>query len=571
MNQYYTYDNLFLWDSKTWEKRNGALEPLMYYLYRKNYQLRKADCSQDFYRDHPDGELQVKTNSFIFADVVQEWESQGLHYHCTGMGGISWIAMVPQDCVKGALHDPTVLVVPHCTDTENPRWAMNTLKYYQDLNAYAARHKVLVLYLAQGIDDCKGVYVDIMLEVCAIFRVNFSKAYIDISTLHLAQETLEQVPGLDRSAFGAEETLNGMPVLSIAGRWEATLAHQAHVLRSNSRKPEFNAQRLKHSTVGHRMTDGMRLEYAYDPNSSDPLQKQHWDKMGLRCEEHVTKGERWLTMTPKCVFDAPQEQIPLLVVMKEVRDASDFMTLTAFQFYNDFIEIAANGEYMMLFFALESPDDNELLTELIAETKAAYPVDPSRIYLTGQSHNGYLALEFARRHPDVITAIATLNDRHGFAAPAYSTDNVIMDDAKIESLAQHDLPLINICGSIENIFQMATPGTQQYANHVDAFRRRLKALRCPDRSAAEIEAARSSRDLAVRANGIPCDRSEVRYAMGTEVYICDLQNNEGRWHLRMVTVENLPHMISPVMAELSWSFLRRFARSPEDGAILDRY
>jgi hypothetical protein len=30
-------------------------------------------------------------------------------------------------------------------------------------------------------------------------------------------------------------------------------------------------------------------------------------------------------------------------------------------------------------------------------------------------------------------------------------------------------------------------------------------------------------------------------------------------------------MISPVMAEIAWSFLRRFARDPESGAILERY
>lgn len=571
MNQYYTYDNMFLWDDETWKDRNGELEPLIYHLYRKNYALRKGECSVDFYADHADTALHVKTNSFVFQDVVDAWETKGLHYHCTGMGGINWIAMVPRLCMEGKLHKPTTLVVPVCTDIENPRWAMNILKYYEDLNNYAAENNMLVLYLCQGIDDCKGVYVDIMLEVCSIFRTNFSKAYIDLTGLHAAGETLEDVPGLDRNAFGQEETLAGLPVVSIADLWESTLAHQQHVRRSNRRKAQFDAERLKHSTVGHRMTDGMRVEYDYDRNGGDPLQKARWAKMGLVLDEHYTEEERWLTMTPKAALETPDKKIPLFLIFKEVRDASDFMTLTAFQFYYDFIEIASQGEFMMLFFAMESADDNELLTKLIEEAKAAYPVDPSRIYLVGQSHNGYLGLEFARRHIEQIAGIATLSDRPGIADPAYSTDNVVMTDEMLKTFETHDLPLINFCGIAENVFQITEPGTKAYDQYIDSFRRRLRAMRCPDRSPEEILAARSSKDLAERANGIPSDRSEVRYAMGTEAYICDFKNNDGNWHLRMVTLENLPHMISPVMAEIAWSFLRRFARDPESGAILERY
>lgn len=571
MNQYYTYENLFLWDHDTWEARNGELEALLFHLYRQNYALRKAECSKDYYADHPDTTLIPKTNSFLFPDIVAQWEEKGLHYHCTGMGGINWIAMVPKACMEGRLHNPTVLVVPNCTDIENPRWAMNTLKHYEAYNEYAAANDVLVLYLNQGIDDCKGVFVDIMLEVCAIFRINFTNAYIDLTTLHVAGQALEDVPGLKREAFGQEESINGIPVISIANIWESTMAHQEHVRRSNRRKAQFDAERLAHSTVGRRMADSMRVEWEYDRTSTDPLQKARWAKMGLSCVEHFTDAERWLTMTPESALENPKKKIPLLLVMKEVRDASDFMTLTAFQFYYDFLEIAANGECMMLFFAMESVQDNELLVKLIEETKEKYPVDPSRIYLVGQSHNGYLALEFARRHVDTIAAIATLNDRHGISAPAYSRDNVIVTDEMLEDMSQHDLPLINFCGIAENIFHTTAPGTADYANNIDAFQRRLKGFRCPVRSAEEIAAAINSDNLAERMNGVPADRTDVRYVMGNEMYICDYKNVDGKWHLSMVTIENLPHMISPAMAETAWSFLRRFARDQQTGEIIERY
>ena len=83
-----------------------------------------------------------------------------------------------------------------------------------------------------------------------------------------------------------------------------------------------------------------------------------------------------------------------------------------------------------------------------------------------------------------------------------------------------------------------------------------------------MEAALESKDLAERKNGVPADHTEVRYVMGHEVYIADVYNNAGKHHLRFATLDNLPHMITPQMAELSWEFLRRFARD-ENGRIVE--
>ena len=222
---------------------------------------------------------------------------------------------------------------------------------------------------------------------------------------------------------------------------------------------------------------------------------------------------------------------------------------------------------MLLFFAMESPEDNELLCDILAEAEALYPIERERVYITGQSHNGYLALEFARRHPERIAAIATLNDRHGISSPNYSVDPVPVSDEMLDDFAAFELPLINICGAIENVFPHTEKGSTAYKNAIDAYRRRLRAFRCPDRTDEEIEAALTSENKAERMNGVPADRSETVVSMGMEAYISDVQNRDGKWQLRFVTLENLPHMISPQMAELSWSFLRRFAR--RDGRIVE--
>ena len=276
------------------------------------------------------------------------------------------------------------------------------------------------------------------------------------------------------------------------------------------------------------------------------------------------KGERYLTATP----NDNEKKIPLFICMKEVRPCNEFHALTALQFYSHHLDLVAMGECMLLYFAMESPEDNELLVEIMDEVIENYPVDTSRIYITGQSHNGYLALSFACSHIDRITAIATLNDRHGIASPYYAHESVPVTDEMVEIFKNNELPLINICGQIENVFPHTQPGTKAREQAIDAYRRRLVAFNCPEKSIEEVEAALESKDLAERKNGVVADHTEVRYAMGHEVYIADVYNNAGKHHLRFVSLDNLPHMITPQMAELSWEFLRRFARD-ENGKIVE--
>ncbi|MBO5975795.1 MAG: hypothetical protein J6P94_01275, partial [Oscillospiraceae bacterium] len=138
----------------------------------------------------------------------------------------------------------------------------------------------------------------------------------------------------------------------------------------------------------------------------------------------------------------------------------------------------------------------------------------------------------------------------------------------VEIFKANELPLINICGQIENVFPHTKPGTAERAQAIDAYRRRLVAFNCPEKTVEEVEAALESSDIAQRRAGVVADRTELRYSMGHEVYIADVKNRDGKWMLRFVSLDNLPHMISPNMAELSWEFLRRFARG-EDGRIVE--
>ncbi len=548
MNTQYTYPEIFLWEQEAWRDRDSEIRPLLDHLTELGHtHLRPRTISQK-YTDRTDGTYDAKSNVLRLPDVMQPWEDMGLRVHITSMGFVCWIALVPRDVAA----EPEVLFVPHSCDLKNRGWAMQTLDYYARYGKIAAQRKAVVLLYCQGGAKGSGIFMDILLELSAIFHIGLSHLMLDLSILPLAGEALPE------GAF----SWNGIPVTDMTDRWHSRVGHQYICSEINRHNPEFDFQRMKHSTLGREIARSMyAYEYSYSSTNDPGLIRELSDR-GLAYGEHFCQGERYLTLTPK----GAAGKLPLLICMKEVRSVMPFQSLIGFQFYSEFIEIAACGEMMLLFFAMETADDNELLLDILAQVKAAYPVDEGRIYIAGQSHNGYLALEFARRHPDIIAATAQLNDRHGIGAPSYSVDSLKMTDEMLAEMAKWDMPLINICGEIENVFPHITPGTPEEDNAVDSFHRRLKAFRCPDRSDQEIRGAKYSPDIATRKNGVPGDRTEVRYAMGHEIYVTDVQNVDGKWHLRFATLENLPHMITPDMAELSWSFLRRFRRL-KDGSI----
>ena len=550
MNKNYDYPEITLWQPEAWAHSDAAIHPLVAEELKILDKTVRSVYKTGKYDGRRDGAYNPKSNMRILPDVTQSWESRGATVHLASMGFVAWIAVIPRDYTP----DTPVLLRFHVADLKDELWAMDTLDYYRADTDRALADGYAMLYLVYGNAMPAGIYMDIILELSALWRLKLREFFLDIRPLKDAHRELPQ--GFE------EEDFHGVAAVRITDRWMACTAHQFICSQLNRHNPEFDLERLIHSTLGRKIAESMRWERDYR-RWDDPGLLEEFRQRGLELEGHFTAGERWLTVRPA----GTEEKLPLLICMKEVRPVGEFMAITALQFYHDQIEIAANGECMLLFFALESPDDNELLCDILKEAEELYPIDAERVYLTGQSHNGYFALEFARRHPELITAVATLNDRHGIGSPNYTLDSIPVTDEMIADYARHDLPLINICGAIENVFPHTEKGTQAYYNAIDAFHRRLRAFRCPDKSDERIMAALESADRAERINGIPGDRNETVYSMGFEAYISDMQNVDGRWHLRFVTLENLPHMISPQMAELSWSFLRRFARDRKSGEI----
>ena len=567
-NKKYTYPDLFLWQDETYAGCTNDAGPLFLKLKELLERERKEKGRKDYFAGRTDLASDPVNRTMYFRDYLDAWEKRGMYYSSSGMMGE---LMAPADIRNHRIFEADVLYIPFVPDDGDPHDAMNLLAENEDVLSAAAEQNILVQFA-----DCEqcthGAIIEKIIESQGTYRISYHPIWLDISALVKNGLSIADVAGLEPDDWPEPKELAGRTVIDISDKLEMTQAHQHNIsviYRRN--QPQWDFDRHIRSLAGKRQAESMRLEF-FCRDVHDPLIADFWKERGIHYHDHYLGNEWYITLTPDNVFAEPKKKIPLFVVMKEARTACHISTQTAFQFYYDFIEICARGEFMMLFFALETPEDNdEVLPDIISEIIREYPVDPSRIYLTGQSHNGYYALEFYRRHPKLIAAAATLCDPVGLQVGAVIDYYKSRADEIIESFRKYDFPLIDINGNLENSYCKNNRTQEKIDDDIFYFQNRMKAFRLKDFSRDEILNAPNSTDYATRMNGVPADRSEVRFSMGDEIYLSDYQNEDGRWLFRYISIENTPHMIMPQMAELSWEFVRRFARNTETGESFDLY
>lgn len=591
MNKYYAYDNLKYWDKDLWKDKISAVYPVVKFMGeteptdREPYPgaLPAEEAKKLPYYD-------TKTNCVSLPEVVDYWKSRGVHYERRAQGGVCWLIMCPEKSLADFGKKLKSLFVMHNADITDPYWAMKTLEQFRAYNEVVAEKQDLcVFYICTGKPDTDRVYVNILQEAFVFAPGDTGEVYMDVSPVLKAGKKLADVPDFtfrdgsgsitDPDAAVMKLTEANIPVLNVTGQWENRVSlTRDQVSMENWSALGFDLDRVIHSETGRKMAEGMVLEYDYD-TAYDPDFVAYWEKMGLHYANHVTQNRRWKMAVPKEALETGKK-LPVLLVMQEVNHANEHLAVTETSYFYEYYRIAAQGECMLLSFVLEDANDNELLVDIIKEAQTLYPMmDMTRVYIAGHSHNGHYSLEFATRHPDLIAAVATFGD-----APGLQNSGITpMTPERAEEASRHDIPTIVLAGMKE--FSVLYPinkdgegyrpgkksGLVTFEQRVKSYQLRLKVSNCPMKSAEEIAATAQSDETAIRKLGIPGDKSEVIWADGFELYIVDVKNNAGRYHLRFVGEENMPHNTTPMQQNLSWSFLRRFARNLTTGETVELY
>lgn len=585
MNQYYDYPTKKLWDRDAWDCKLSPVQKLARWMAKNDithvdYQYIQETANRELPKDV---EYDDRLNAYIYPEVIRHWKDLGMHCEF-GHAGEHWVTLVPDAVKRQEEHDPVTLFVLVDFDATQKYWSMDFITYYQPYFEMAQKEGLMLCFV-NSVPSRVDLCILILREMSQRYNINFSKFYMDVSAVLNAGRKLSEVPelglkGKDGNVLADPDTgieLFGemkLPVINITGQWVSNDSLEfANFTPGRIGAVPFQYERLVSSMAGKKMADAMALEFDYDTGDDAGLQEQI-RQMGLHYGYHEINNRGWVTIAPKNAFDQPEKKLPCMVILQEIAKSDPHSIPSAFSLWYEYLNIASMGDLMLIFFVLEDPDSNDLLVDILEDATVKYPfLDRSRVYITGHSHNGHYSMEFTRRHVDLIAGVGTMGNSHGLAL---KKDSVKIGQDQIGILGQHDIPLININGQWENGFSCDAlkEGDQKFLTaqeRVDSYQNRLRAFRCEAWSAEEILAAADSDCKAVRMLGVPVSRSEIQYLDGDECYIGDLQNKDGKDHLRLVTIENLPHATSSHMPWLTWNFLRRFSRDQATGEIVELF
>ena len=588
MNTEYGYPNIDLWENIPIAGSN-AIETLVRQLGELPEARGDIDSHPAYQADRKTIKLSpsyhYKAGCIDEPDTIKDLTSRGLHYKSMELGATRWIVIVPTDVYEKQNEKLPLLLVFHKEDYNDPYWAMKTLEKYRAYNDRAAENKDRTIIYIVSNNAPANTFSGIITEGLQNYCGDKKRLYIDLSGLKENQVTLKQIESfIYTTEDGADsmdpdssiEMFDGIPVLNFCGRWAAPW--RPHPLEASG-DGTVNREWIMHSELGRKILEARLFASGYK-SPKDTRVLTYWREMGLDYTARAVFGERWIIFTPA---KTSLKKLPVVVCLHEINEPDDHGIIVAFATYRGFCEIAAQGDCAVIFFAMESPALNDMIVDILKDASCAYPIDLSRVYITGHSHNGHFAQEFARRNPNIIACVAPYGNSPGLPNPEVSHEAVKVDDERAVKMENTDMPTCIICGCkevgclvpVNKAGHSSEPGinVEGYASSAEGkiamWNRRLKAERCPQQSVEDVMAAAGSSDKATRALGFPSDHTETIYIDGFEHYIADIKNVDGRYHFRVVAIENMPHMVGPTMHQVAWNYMRRFARNLETGEVVE--
>jgi poly(3-hydroxybutyrate) depolymerase len=517
--------------------------------------------------------------------AVGRLNAGGLRYESLEMGATRWLAIVPREAYERRDRKLPLLLVFHRENYDDPFWAMKTLEKYSGHIDGAAQKKDRSLIFIVGNGAPVRMFGGMVTEGVQNYCGDKDRILVDLSAVRENGLSLKQLEGFaypleDGSDAGdpdaCVELFDGIPALNFCRRWATPWRPHPP---DGAGDGTVDRELMIRSEMGRKILEG-RIFMSAHRSPDSPGARAYWRGMGLCCDTRFAEGERWAIFVPT---GAGPGKLPVVVCLHEVNEPNDHGIVAGFSMFRGFCDVAAQGGCAVIFFAMESPRGNDLICGILDDAASRYPVDLSRVYITGHSHNGHFAQEFARRHPKAIACVAPMGNSPGLPTPAVSHEAVAVDDGRAALMETMDMPTCILCGCKEvgclvpvnkagRAFE-AGINVEGYAASAEGkiamWNRRLKAQRCPEQRAEDVLAAASSPCKATRELGFPSDRAETVYIDGFDHYIADLKNADGNFHFRVVAVENAPHMIAPSMCGVAWSYMRRFARDRDSGAAIE--
>ena len=297
---------------------------------------------------------------------------------------------------------------------------------------------------------------------------------------------------------------------------------------------------------------------------SDPMDEgliEYWKNYegGVLKEMHHVGDEEfeWASYVPMSAYEEEnaEKKYPVMVVCRGGNDAKYTAECFGFVHY-----AAESQEYMVVMPTDREPD---AVQKLLAELKEDYPVDESRIYITGNSMGGLTTLNNGWAYPETFAAIAPF----GIGAQNNLTEE---QTAKI---AEVKMPINYLYGTMDcyHSFPITECGMKDVDTGVAEINALLSADDCVFEELTVEEAQKlvaESDDPVKQVTGLNYTYTWSEELDDTTYHFGEYRTEDGVPMYRVTIAQDGTHWHSPSYAKLVWEYFSQFSRDTESGALI---
>lgn len=344
---------------------------------------------------------------------------------------------------------------------------------------------------------------------------------------------------------------------------------------NRSGNASFDVDKLLKTEYAQKMIDALEPFFlSEDPMSPEVL--KYWENKGLKKEMVLGGPQRWnywTIFTPLSAYKPENagKKYPLVFALHG-GGAGEFDGEPIFLAESTcYAHKAAEEEFIL---ALPEDHDTPPIMNFYDYLVENYPVNRSRVYLTGYSAGSDRSVRASLRHPELFAGILV-----GAGVPF----NLEPQENEIENAGKYKMPLVAVgClndkgnhtpfysnNSVDNPMPdfiakiLCAEGKISWVNNFF----KLNHIPCysleENKEYVQTQGTPEEKRIGVRAQ-----RSKTWNWAGLDHLCLDYTDAEGIDSVRYVFIQGLPHYEPVDMMDIAWPFLKRFSRNIESGELI---
>jgi len=281
----------------------------------------------------------------------------------------------------------------------------------------------------------------------------------------------------------------------------------------------------------------------------------------------------WFTHVPTCAKTNPENKIPLIVFTHGASDnpaeAAEMCKFHELGEKEGFITVYPWGSNKSTWnsdMTDYGPDDIAFEKALIEYMIDNYPVDPTRVYLSGFSNGAAMAQSFALVHPEMIAAICHIDSnwpgmRNGPADVNYNDITPMRIGLELKKDYDWRMPVWYTYGSREPSYPVYDKCTQQWQYDYWKIYNNITVKPTPPQDNPDLSGCGVVGDKYERIT--PSARHPQHYYDVQRFYTND---PEPKNYYNYVMMHDKGHDVAEMDPTLGWNYVKHFRRNP-DGSL----